>query len=443
MHRIKSGWWPMVCAVALNGAAGTWAQNPAAGVSPPEAAPRTVEPKAGEVLQKMSDFYRGLQSLRLDLEVQLHMQADGLKQALTSSWAIALARPNRLAIRHTAGQGAFHFICDGSNTFVFFPANKRYLQQPALASIASYFEGETEPGNLLQHGIPFFATLISPQPYQQLLADVARVQYVGTEMWQGAECHRVRGLQKQFDWDMWLETGQQPLVRKVLMDMSKGMLAAAAAAPQMTNAQWQMEILFNRYDVNTPVAHAAFQFTPPVTAKKVATFRPQQQEEGPPPLLGKPAPALNLDLLDGGKLSLAKHQGQDVVVLDFWATWCGPCRRSLPVLAGVAARYHGRGVAVYAVNQREPVATIKDFLAKEKIILTVALDREGVAGEGYGVEGIPQTVVIGKDGVVQAVHVGFAPDLKETLCRQLDDLLAGKSLVTPAPPAAPASKPGL
>ena len=440
VKRVKPARWLMVCAVALGWAAGGRAQEPAARVPPAEATPLAVEPKAAEALQKMSDFYRALKSLRLDLEVQLHMQSEGLKQELTSSWAIALARPNRLAISHTAGQGGFHFICDGSNTFVFIPTTKRYLQQPALASIDRYFEGETEPGNLLQHGIPFFATLISPQPYRQLLADVASVKYVGTEMWQGAECHRVRGLQKQFDWDMWLETGKQPLVRKVVMDMSKGMQAAAAAAPQMTNAQWQMEILFNQYEVNAPVAREAFQFTPPATAKKVDSFRPQQQEEGPPPLLGKPAPALDLDLLDGGKLSLAKHQGKDVVVLDFWATWCGPCRRSLPVLAGVAARYQGKGVAVYAVNQREPVETIKNFLAKEKFALTVALDRDGAAGAGYGVEGIPQTVVIGKDGVVQAVHVGFSPDLKETLCRQLDDLLAGKNLVAPARPATPAAE---
>ena len=399
----------------------------------PAADAATVEPKAAEALRKMADFYHGLKRLRLELGVQLHMQAEGQKQELTNAWNIALQRPNQLAILHTNGQDALNFICDGSNTFVYIPAAKRYLQQPAPANLDSYFEGDTEPGNLLQHGIPFFAILIAPQPYQALLEGVAGVKYIGTEKWQGVECHRVRGLQQQFDWDMWLEAGPQPLVRRVVMDLSKGIQVAAAAAPQMTNAQWQMEILFNRYEVNPTIAGEAFRFTPPASAKKVESLRPQQEEEeSPSPLVGKVAPALDLDLLDGGKLSLAKHRGKDVVVLDFWATWCGPCRRSLPLLDAVAARYRGKGVVVYAVNQREPADTIKNFLAKEKINLPVALDREGAAGSAYGVEGIPQTVVIGKDGLVQSVHVGFSPDLKDLLGRELDDLLAGKGPVAPA-----------
>ena len=131
-------------------------------------------------------------------------------------------------------------------------------------------------------------------------------------------------------------------------------------------------------------------------------------------------------------------QSKIPVLVDFWATWCGPCRRSLPILAAIAARYQGKGVAIFAVNQRESGETIKSFLAKEKLNLTVALDRDGAAGNSYGVEGIPQTVIIGKDGIVQAVHVGFSPGLKDTLQQQLDDLLAGKSLVTPFRPAAPA-----
>jgi len=433
--------------LAAGWAAAGWAQAPAPAAAAATAAPPAVataaapavdvQPTAAAALQRMSDFYRGLKSLKLNLEVQLHAQSEGLKQELTSAWTIALARPNRLAIVHQAGQGGFNFICDGSHTVVYIPQAKRYLQQPAPAGLDRYFEQPSEAGNLLQHGIPFFATLIAPQPYQALLADVAQVKYLGTEMWQGAACHRVRGLQQHFDWDMWLESGKQPLVRRVIMDMSKGMQAAAAAEPQMTNAQWRMEILFDHYEVNPAIPAAAFHFTPPAAAKQVASFRMQpQEEEGPPPLLGKPAPPLELELADGGgKLSLAKHLGKDVVVLDFWASWCGPCRRSLPLLADVAAAYQGKGVVVYAVNERESAATARAFMAREKLALTVALDADGAAGERYGVESIPQTVVIGKDGTVQAVHVGYAPELKDTLGKQLDELLAGKRLVAPAAPA--------
>ncbi|MCX7009346.1 MAG: TlpA disulfide reductase family protein [Kiritimatiellaeota bacterium] len=134
-----------------------------------------------------------------------------------------------------------------------------------------------------------------------------------------------------------------------------------------------------------------------------------------------------MNLLDGGKATLAKHKDKDVVLLDFWATWCGPCRKSLPLLAEIAAQYKDKGLVFYAVNQREAADAIKDFLAKQNFKLTVVLDSEGKAGEAYGVEGIPQTVLVGKDGTVQAVHIGYDPAMKAQLSKQIEDLLAGKS----------------
>jgi thiol-disulfide isomerase/thioredoxin len=150
------------------------------------------------------------------------------------------------------------------------------------------------------------------------------------------------------------------------------------------------------------------------------------------PLKDQPAPALKLPLLGGGELSTADLKDKNVVILDFWATWCPPCRRALPVLAEVAQAFKDRGVAFYAVNLREDEKTIRDYLEKAKLQVTVALDKDGKAAGLYQVEGIPQSVIIGKDGLVKQVHVGFLPNLKETLTKELEEALG---------PAAPAAKP--
>ncbi len=391
-----------------------------------------IEAKADEVLKQMDTFYRSLKSLKLDIDVQLHMQAEGMKQEIASAWSAALQRPNKLAINYKSGQNQFTFVCDGRLLNVYIPVIKRYLEKPAPANLDVLFKEQSEPAMLLQQGVPFFASLVAPDPRARLLEDVASVKYVATEMWQGAECHKLRGEQSQFDWDLWIEKGKQPFIRKVVMDMGKSARRMGDKVPQMKQAQWQIEIQFNANEANPTLTDEAFKFVPPANAKKVDSFRPQPgqgEEEAPSPLLGKPAPELALKLLEGGEqVSLAKHKGKDVVLLDFWATWCGPCRKSLPLLAEVAAQYKDKGLAFYAINQREDADKIKDFLAKQNFKLTVALDSEGKAGEAYGVEGIPQTVLIGKDGTVQAVHIGYDPALKAVLGKQIEDLLAGKSL---------------
>jgi thiol-disulfide isomerase/thioredoxin len=134
-----------------------------------------------------------------------------------------------------------------------------------------------------------------------------------------------------------------------------------------------------------------------------------------------------VELLDGTAITLEQHRGQEIVLLDFWATWCGPCRRELPVLVEVAEQYRSRGVVLYAVNQGETPDEIRRFLDQAKLAVTVALDTADTGGSVYGVEGIPTLVVIDKQGIVQAVRVGFSPSLKAELTEQLDALLAVRS----------------
>ena len=146
------------------------------------------------------------------------------------------------------------------------------------------------------------------------------------------------------------------------------------------------------------------------------------------PLLGKAAPPIDLERLDGKRVRLADHGGKDVVMLDLWATWCGPCRAELPLLVDVAKDYKSKGVAFYAINLRESKTDIDEFLKKQELDLVVALDKDSKVADAYGVTGIPMLLLVDKQGIVQAVHVGYDPDIESVLHKELDELLAGKNL---------------
>ena len=147
-------------------------------------------------------------------------------------------------------------------------------------------------------------------------------------------------------------------------------------------------------------------------------------ERGSDSLVGSLAPSVKANLLDGTEFDLSKHKGK-VVVLDFWATWCGPCVRALPELMEATSSFPKNKVAFVAVNQGEKPKQIKKFLKQKKWeSLLVALDPQAVAGKSFKVEGIPQTVIIDKHGKIRHVHVGFSPNIGSRLKKEIQTLLS-------------------
>jgi thiol-disulfide isomerase/thioredoxin len=139
-------------------------------------------------------------------------------------------------------------------------------------------------------------------------------------------------------------------------------------------------------------------------------------------LIGRPAPEVRLDLLDGGHFRLADHNGH-VVVLDFWASWCGPCMQAMPEVDALVSEFADQGVKLIAVNLQEDRDAASSALERLKIHPAVALDVDGALAEHYLVTAIPQTVVIDAEGNVAQLFVGAGPSLRDELRATLESLL--------------------
>jgi thiol-disulfide isomerase/thioredoxin len=142
--------------------------------------------------------------------------------------------------------------------------------------------------------------------------------------------------------------------------------------------------------------------------------------------VGQAAPGFTLPVRGSGPpLALDKLRGQ-VVMLNFWASWCGPCREEFPLLDQMYRKYKALGFTLLGVNV-EPDATDADgFIAKTPVSFPIVFDRESAVSKLYRVEGMPSTVLIDRKGVLRWVHQGYKAGDENEYLDQLRALLREK-----------------
>lgn len=134
------------------------------------------------------------------------------------------------------------------------------------------------------------------------------------------------------------------------------------------------------------------------------------------------APDFTLKSVAGENLKLSEYRGE-VVLINFWASWCGPCRQEMPVLSELHDKYKALGFTVLGVNVEEDSSKARKLLQELPVSFPVLLDNQSIVSKQYDVIAMPSTVLVDRNGNMRYLHKGYKPGLEDVYLQQVRDLL--------------------
>ncbi len=389
-------------AVAFLAVAADAKPRPAA--PPPAPAAPAVMP-ARALVDSLAALYGGMSAFHFSGVTHTRMTGGQLPNpvSLDVGFVYAGRFPSRLRTEMTAPGMSSMFVADGESLCVVAPDLKQFLVQPAPA---------LQPGTMPEHE---FATALMPlYSLGQITERLASAEDFGADTVVTAEgTVNARRLLLTYAPDtsarapkvlprvLWIDEAAQRIVRDSI--------TLEYTTPGAGLVQRSQDMRFVAGSATDAGPDSLYRIAVPAGLSRVERFGAPAPPSPGDALVGKPAKDFTLSTLAGTRVTLSKLRGK-VVVLDFWATWCGPCRRWMPIVAKLEGELKGRDVRFYAVNLRDPAAKVRSFLQETKTTVPVLLDPDGKIGELYGAASIPLTVVIGRDGKVSGTLLGLHPE---------------------------------
>ncbi len=413
--------------------------------------------KAKPLIEKMMNRLRAAKSYADRAEFKFELLAqdkegkeikDNDGQTLTFAWA----GPNRLAL--IGDEFAIH--ANGAKLWLYSDMLEQYTEEPAPERVDLNKARETLRGSGPPHPVAF--VLAAPdKTFEQLFPMIVGYSAVEPETRDGRPGVRIeavldtRNVEEfgpyalQLPVHIWLdETTHLP--GGVKIDATEVIQKQLELPPGISEESLPAEfprkvvhaivtIAFRDQKYDTEIPGEQFVYKPGADIRKVDKFAPPEESEDQPEptdLIGQPAPDFEGKDLDDKPVKLADFKGR-VLVLDFWATWCGPCMKAIPQIQKLHEQYAEKPVTVLGMNtDRANVRDkVKSTVSDKKLTFRQFLDADGKISRKYNISGIPCTLLIDKQGVVQAVHVGYSDKLAEELSEQIDKLLKGENLFDP------------
>ncbi|MEI6150077.1 MAG: DUF2092 domain-containing protein, partial [bacterium] len=234
-----------------------------------------IDPAVDKVLKALAENVQGLKRFRCDVNLLMTSEMEGMKQEITTTYSFAMERPNKLALRHVRGLAGNTIICDGKQLVTLASALNRYEQQDAPKDFEVLFQG----AGPLAGSMLFLDSLLRADVRAAICEGVVEASYVGKEPMEGRECDRLKFSQEEFEWELWVTTGEKPVVLCVRSDMSKSFPAAGAQVPAGKGMKMTVLNRMSGWQLNPELPEDAFVFKAPEGAKKTASLFEGEDEE--------------------------------------------------------------------------------------------------------------------------------------------------------------------
>lgn len=359
-------------------------------------APAAFGQQAEDILERTEEVYRNMGQYRFDVSISMTMTGGTQQQALNLDLSIAAREPDGMRIDLEGPNVALSIISDGDSTWTYMPLQNQYMA--SAGSLDPKRLGSSVPDLLAE--------------YAKIGEGVKSVEVLREEAVQvGDESHPAYVVEVEYEsgegpanadstWKtLWIDTERS----LVLRDDTR---AYVSRTPFGVPMYIDESTRFNEIAIGEPLEEALFAFKAPADAVRV---EPEPAPEARSDLRGKQALNFELETLGGGTVSLESLRGK-VVLVNFWATWCGPCRIEMPMLERVYQEYGDKGLEVVAVSVQEPREDVEPYIEEYGYTFPVLLDPDGAVGNAYRTASIPTSIIIDREGTIIHHFVGIRPE---------------------------------
>ncbi|HKG21132.1 MAG TPA: redoxin domain-containing protein [Blastocatellia bacterium] len=382
---------------------------------------------ARALLDKVAEKYNGLKQYQFEGTTTVELKAKGVATVVEMQTIFIFDGQNRRRVEMRSPVFGFVSVINGDTAWLYLPALNQYMKKPAaemeqkgISLADDQFSPTGGFGGLLK------AQANEPQEINKRVKQ-ARILREETLYPQGAgvDCTVVevetepvngpgKGEQISAVKTVWIEKERSLIIRQQTLIRMKGL-------EETGGMELKTVSVLRKASINEPVPESSFTFAPPSGAKLVDDIVPpgSGRDGGGPtsPFVGKEASDLNLKDLSGKQVELKSLRGK-VVLLDFWATWCAPCREEMPHLEKLHRELKDKGLLVVGINT-EDAKSARSFMKKYGYTFMTLIDGDGAASMSYRVDAIPTVFVINKEGKITGHYVGgrSEEDLREAIKR--------------------------
>jgi peroxiredoxin/outer membrane lipoprotein-sorting protein len=362
-------------------------------------------PEPQILLGRVSETYRNLKSYRFELSIVTESRAKGAQKVESESRSeervlLAACKPNLLRIELRNPTLSLTKVSDGESSWVSFPALGQYMRK----------EGGAADPEVAAAWLKRATSLVAD--YESLAQRARQAHFLRVEAvkvgGRRSDCQVVEieyasggaAITPESRRTLWIDRARNLVLKEITYSKTRTAFGNFTETKRTVN--------FTAVDLSGPFSDSIFAFTPQKGARKVVEFsllgsaRPSAVRAD---FTGREAADFTLTDLDGRTVNLRALRGQ-VVPLNFWATWCGPCVRELPSIERLRREFKGRGLVALGLNAEEP-AVAREFIKRGGYTFATLVDEQRAMTRAYRVSAVPQTLIIEKDGKVAALFIGM------------------------------------